>query len=102
VVAIHALQDLAYLDVVPALRDVRRVLTPGGCLRLGLPDLERGVRAYVSGDRDYFYVPDDDAQSIGGKLCVQATWYGSVLTPSRPASRLARLPRRGPTDRMAT
>lgn len=81
VVAIHVLQDLPHLDLLPALRELRRVLRPGGCLRLGLPDLERGIRAYLSGDREYFHVPDDDAQSIGGKLCVQATWYGSALTP---------------------
>ncbi len=77
VVAIHALQDLPYLDVVPALRELRRVLEPGGVLRLGLPDLERGIAAYLRGDAGYFYIPDEESATISGKLIVQMTWYGS-------------------------
>src|SRR5215213_1352206 len=34
IVSIHALQDLPYLDVAPALEELRRVLEPGGILRL--------------------------------------------------------------------
>ncbi len=53
-VAIHALQDLAYLDVLPALRELRRVLRPSGVLRLALPDLDRAIAAYQRGDARYF------------------------------------------------
>ena len=63
-------------DLVPALRELRRVLRVGGVLRLSLPDLDRGYRAYAGGDRDYFLVPDDDASSLGGKLVTQLLWYG--------------------------
>jgi SAM-dependent methyltransferase len=80
-VAVHALQDLAYLDVVPALAELRRVLRPGGALRLALPDLDRAIDAYRAGDREYFYIPDGDAASTGGKLIAQIVWYGSVRTP---------------------
>jgi len=80
-VSIHGLQDLPYLDVVPALQELRRVLQPGGVLRLGLPDLERAMEAYARGARDYFYIPDADAVTLGGKLIVQIIWYGSVRTP---------------------
>jgi SAM-dependent methyltransferase len=80
-VAIHALQDVPYVDLVAVLGELRRVLRPGGVLRLGLPDLDRAVRAYLAGDRAYFYVPDADARTIGGKLAVQVSWYGSVRTP---------------------
>jgi predicted SAM-dependent methyltransferase len=77
-VSIHALQDLPYFDVVPALRELRRVLAPGGVLRLALPDLDRAIQAYVRGDRDYFIVPDTEVTTLGGKLCVQMLWYGSL------------------------
>jgi SAM-dependent methyltransferase len=80
-VAIHALQDLPYLEIVPALKELRRVLRGGGVLRLALPDLDRALAAYARGDRDYFYIPDDEVTTLGGKLIVQITWYGSVRTP---------------------
>jgi predicted SAM-dependent methyltransferase len=76
VVSIHALPELPYPSLVPALRELRRVLKQGGVLRLALPDLDRALDAYRRGDRGYFLIPDDDATSLGGKLSVQMTWYG--------------------------
>lgn len=81
IAAIHLLQDLAYPDLAPALREMHRVLRPGGVLRLGLPDLDKAIAAYRSGDARYFCVPDRDARSIGAKLVTQLVWYGSVRTP---------------------
>ncbi len=77
IVSIHALQDLPFLDAVAALQELRRVLEPGGVLRLSLPDLERGLAAYLRNDSSYFYIPDSDAETLSGKLIVQMTWYGS-------------------------
>jgi predicted SAM-dependent methyltransferase len=81
IAAIHVLQDLTYDEVRPALRELHRILGPGGVLRLGLPDLDKALCAYLAGDAAFFYVPDKDAASIGTKLVTQLTWYGSVRTP---------------------
>jgi predicted SAM-dependent methyltransferase len=75
-VSIHALPELRLPDLVPALLELRRVLVPGGTLRLALPDLDRGIRAYLDGERDYFLVPDSDARSTGAKFITQMLWYG--------------------------
>ncbi len=79
VASMHALCELPYLDVVPALRELRRVLEPGGVLRLGLPDLDRAIAAYARGDRSYFTIPDEETPSLSGKFIVQMTWYGTNL-----------------------
>jgi SAM-dependent methyltransferase len=80
-VAMHGLQDVPYLDLVPALRELRRVLRVDGVLRVGVPDLARSIDAWQRGDRSYFYIRDDEVASIGGKLIVQAIWFGSTRTP---------------------
>lgn len=79
-VSIHALPEMHFNDLVPVLRELRRVLKPGGILRLALPDLLKGVRAYERGDREYFLIPDQDAQSLGSKLVLQLIWYGYSRT----------------------
>jgi predicted SAM-dependent methyltransferase len=79
-VSVHALQEIPLDDLVPVLSELHRVLAPGGVLRLVLPDLMKGVRAYERGDRDYFLVPDEDAPSLGAKLVVQLIWYGYSRT----------------------
>jgi predicted SAM-dependent methyltransferase len=80
VVSIHALPEVPYDRLVPVLGELRRVIKPGGILRLCLPDLIKGVRAYERGDRDYFLVPDEDAKSLGAKLVTQLIWYGYSRT----------------------
>jgi predicted SAM-dependent methyltransferase len=73
----HALVELPYLEVVPALRELRRVLVPGGVLRLGLPDLDRAIAALLARDDSYFTIPDDEIKTPSGKFVVQMTWYGT-------------------------
>ena len=79
-VSIHALPEVPLDGIVPVLKELRRVLKPGGVLRLALPDLLKGVDAYRRGDRDYFLIPDEDAQSLGAKLITQLIWYGYSRT----------------------
>ena len=73
-VSVHALQELAYEEVVPALEELRRVLKPGGVLRLVLPDLQKGIRAHVLRKPDYFQV--DGIRSAGGQFITHMLWYG--------------------------
>ncbi len=78
--SIHALPEVPLDGIVPVLQELRRVLKPGGVLRLALPDLLKGVAAYQRGDRDYFLIPDEDAQRLGAKLITQLIWYGYSRT----------------------
>ncbi len=76
VVSVHALSMLPYPAVVDALQELRRVLRPGGVLRLVLPDLDKGIDAYRRGDATYFLVPDSDERTLSGKAIVHLLWYG--------------------------
>lgn len=80
IVSIHALPEIQYPDLFPVLQELRRLLKPKGVLRLALPDLDKGIQAYLCKDRDYFLIPDDEVKSIGGKLIVQLIWYGYSRT----------------------
>ena len=84
VVSVHALQEVPPGDLVTVLKELHRVIRPGGVLRLVLPDAVKGFEAFRRGDHRYFAVPDEDAKSIGGKLALQLMWYGysrSIFTP---------------------
>jgi len=51
----HVLEHLEFEDAIPLLAEIHRVLAPGGRLRLGVPDAERYLRAYASGDERFFH-----------------------------------------------
>ncbi|WP_254510348.1 class I SAM-dependent methyltransferase [Anatilimnocola floriformis] len=76
IVSIHVLPELAYRELDPALHELRRVLKPGGILRLSLPDLDLAINAYRNKDIDYFLIGDDEVKSLSGKMIVQLLWYG--------------------------
>ncbi len=75
-VSIHALPEVPYPDLIPVLRELRRVLKPNGVLRLSLPDLDKTIQAYLRKDRNYFQIPDEDAASLGAKFIIHLIWYG--------------------------
>jgi predicted SAM-dependent methyltransferase len=75
-VAIHALPEVPYTDLVDVLRELRRVLKSGGTLRISVPNVERAFDAYRRGDREFFSIPDEDAATIGAKLVTHLVWYG--------------------------
>ena len=93
IVSIHTLPEIPYGDLDQALAELRRVLATGGVLRLGLPDLDKAIKAYAARDLDYFLIPDDVTPSISGKMIVQLLWYGrsrSLFTAEFTTELLAR------------
>jgi SAM-dependent methyltransferase len=80
-VAIHVLPHIRLDGLVPALARIRRVLKPGGVLRLALPDLEKALAAYAKRDAAYFMIPDERWRSLGAKLVAQIVWHNDIATP---------------------
>ena len=78
----HALIMLSVQELVPGLRELRRVLKPGGVLRLGLADLDRALDAYGRKDAAYFgIIADKAARTLSGKLVTLLLWHGHNRTP---------------------
>jgi SAM-dependent methyltransferase len=75
-VSVHALPELAYPELVPALAELHRTLKPEGVLRLVLPDFDRAIDAYRRSDHDYFQVPAEEVRSAGGRFVVHTLWFG--------------------------
>lgn len=80
VVSVHALPMIPLPDLNAVLRELRRVLRRGGVVRLVLPDLDRGIDAYLRGDKSYFLVDDSAAESWGGKFVTHMLWFGYTTT----------------------
>lgn len=80
VVANHGLQALTYGDLVPALVELRRVLARGGTLRILVPDLLAGIRAFNERRPEHFVVADEHERTLAGKLCLYVTQGGATRT----------------------
>ena len=81
IVGIHVLPEIPYGDLDFTLRELKRVLKPGGVIRFGLPDLEKAIRAYNERDVDYFLIPDEAVQSLTGKMIRPASYRcGAVMS----------------------
>lgn len=76
VVAIHVLPEIPLRDQQRALQELQRVLKPDGVVRLGLPDMDKAIQAYLTRDIDYFFlIPDEVTATISGKMITQLLWY---------------------------
>lgn len=63
VFAEHLIEHISYQDACAFLRETRRVLVPGGLIRIATPDLNRIARFYEEGHEWYF---EDQAWQLDG------------------------------------
>ena len=55
----HAIQMFDYAELPRAISELRRVIKPGGCLRVSVPDPWRAFEAWQTGDADALVIPDN-------------------------------------------
>ena len=70
----HLLEHISQADAIVWLKDVRRVVKPGGLVRLTTPDLARYVSAYAASDTAFF---DEHSSRLRA--------FGLPAMPTRPA-----------------
>jgi SAM-dependent methyltransferase len=75
----HALPELKVWNQLDALSELRRVLKPGGVLRLCLPDLDLAIAAYQGGQQEFFSEWSWD--TISGNFITHIVWHGYTKTP---------------------
>jgi hypothetical protein len=71
-----ALSRVPLWQVTGVLEEVLRALRPGGWIRVSVPDLDAAVRAYLDGDRHFFW--SDDWHHLSGALAEQLAESGSA------------------------
>ena len=71
-----ALSGVPLWQVTGVLEEFLRALRPGGWIRVAVPDLDAAVRAYLDGDRGFFW--SDDFHHLSGALAEQLTESGGA------------------------
>lgn len=80
----HVLTQLSHHELVPALRNIRAILKPGGWLRISDTNILGGIKARENGDRAWF-PQDDRIGSVDAAFCTWATWFGTLKSVFTPA-----------------
>jgi predicted SAM-dependent methyltransferase len=87
IVAHCTLQITEWHELVDHLKELHRILKPGGVLRVSLPDIERGFKALQEDDIDWFPNGEDN---INDRFSAWLTWYSTsrtLLTPRALANK---------------
>ena len=75
----HTLEQFKIHELRSALRELQRVLKPGGMLRLGVADLDKAIDAYMNGQSNYFWTWN--WKSLAGRFITQVLNHNVVRTP---------------------
>jgi SAM-dependent methyltransferase len=84
----HFLEHLQRYQTKKLLRECKRILRPGGIIRICVPDIKLLSKKYVDGDRDYFLALEDfssekkELQSIADLFMQHIYGYDSWSKPS--------------------
>lgn len=79
IVASHSLQENGYDELPVVLAELRRILRPGGVLRVLCPDVAAAVRAWQRGDRAWFPINDSEPD-LDDAFCCYLNWFGTAST----------------------
>lgn len=94
IVASHSLQENGYNELPVVLTELRRVLRPGGVLRVLAPNLTAAVAAWQRGDRDWFPVNIEEP-GLDDAFCCYLNWFGTAKTLCTETRQVTLLERAG-------
>lgn len=77
IVAHASLQQVEWHSLVDQLKELKRILKPGGVLRISLPDIISGFEAYRVGNITWF--PNNE-EKLSDRFSAWLTWYSTSKT----------------------
>lgn len=98
-VAHCSLQMVEYHSLVGVLKDICRVLKPGGILRVSLPNILAGFRAYEEDNIDWF--PNNEID-IDSRFSSWIVWYSTTRSLYTPKAFMYKLLEAGFKDMFGT
>jgi predicted SAM-dependent methyltransferase len=77
IVAHAVVQQFEWHETVKELKELYRILKPGGVIRISLPDIEAGFINFRESNIDWFPNGEED---LHDRFCAWLTWYSTSKT----------------------